>query len=103
MKGLWIWILAGGCGSCGMFYVAAGRYPAYAAEQKAAGQAQPLQNKRGPAAAVAATSSSDAFETTVKPMVRANCIACHNPVKLKGDLIIERFLTMSRSGCTEGT
>lgn len=36
--------------------------------------------------------SADAFETGVKPMIRENCIGCHNAVKLKGDLDLERFL-----------
>jgi hypothetical protein len=35
------------------------------------------------------------FETAVKPMIKANCAGCHNPVKLKGDLDLEQFLTKS--------
>ena len=40
----------------------------------------------------AAVPAADAFETVVKPMIRENCVGCHNEVKLKGDLDLERFL-----------
>jgi mono/diheme cytochrome c family protein len=37
--------------------------------------------------------TSQVFETVVKPMIRQNCASCHNPVKLKGDLDLEQFLS----------
>jgi hypothetical protein len=35
------------------------------------------------------------FENSVKPLIQQNCIGCHNPVKLKGDLDLQQFLTKS--------
>jgi mono/diheme cytochrome c family protein len=35
------------------------------------------------------------YENSVKPLIQQNCIGCHNPVKLKGDLDLQQFLTKS--------
>ena len=93
MKTIWMWILTAGCCACGIYYLVPGHSVAYAAEQKSAGQTQPSQANRSSAAAV--SPSSDGFGTVVKPMIKADCATCHNAVKLKGDLDLERFLTMS--------
>lgn len=102
MKRVWMWILAAGCCSCGIYYAAAGRSPAYAAGQKAPGDAQPAQANDGSVGAEAGNSRSDGFATIVKPMIKADCATCHNSVKLKGDLDLERFLTEQRR-CAERT
>jgi mono/diheme cytochrome c family protein len=38
-----------------------------------------------------------AYETAVKPLIEQNCVGCHNPTKMKGDLDLERFLSKSSS------
>ena len=43
---------------------------------------------------VPAAASAD-FEGAVKPLIQQNCIQCHNPVKLKGDLDLQQFLSKS--------
>ena len=50
-----------------------------------------------PAPSVAADAPLAAadFENSVKPLIQQNCIGCHNPVKLKGDLDLQQFLTKS--------
>jgi hypothetical protein len=42
-----------------------------------------------------ASPTADVFESGVKPMLRENCVGCHNPVKLKGNLDLERFLSQA--------
>lgn len=41
----------------------------------------------------AATLPASKFETALKPLLKANCISCHNPADLEGDLDLEKFLT----------
>jgi len=38
------------------------------------------------------TTGAAEFETQLKPMIKANCVSCHNAVKLKGDVDLEKFL-----------
>jgi mono/diheme cytochrome c family protein len=54
-----------------------------------AGAQQPTQTPLAPSAA------TDEYETAVKPLIEQNCAGCHNPVKLKGDLDLQQFLTKS--------
>jgi hypothetical protein len=54
------------------------------------------KNQTGAARTYAKKTSDDnsqVFETVVKPMIRQNCASCHNPIKLKGDLDLEQFLS----------
>ena len=32
------------------------------------------------------------YENALKPLIQQNCVGCHNPVKLKGDLDLQQFL-----------
>jgi mono/diheme cytochrome c family protein/PAS domain-containing protein len=41
------------------------------------------------------TASANDYETAVKPLIQQNCVGCHNPDKLKGDLDLQPFLTKS--------
>ena len=45
------------------------------------------------------TAQPDPYETAVKPILRANCVGCHNPDKLKGDLDLQQFLSVSGADC----
>jgi hypothetical protein len=42
-----------------------------------------------------AGTDSPGFDVAVKPLIKANCITCHNAKALKGDLDLEQFLSQS--------
>jgi len=47
-----------------------------------------------PVSGIAAV-SGDVFEEVVKPVIQNSCGKCHNPVAMKGELDLKRFLTMT--------
>jgi mono/diheme cytochrome c family protein len=115
MRNRWSWLAAAGC------VVVAASYPAVEIRARAAGavpsavqpvaQAAPVQpaaaksvpSKADPAApltaagnAAATAARSDAvYESAVKPLLQQNCVGCHNPTKMKGDVDLQQYLTKS--------
>jgi mono/diheme cytochrome c family protein/PAS domain-containing protein len=91
------WLMAASACVGGGCYVANSASDLYAAQPPSVSQSSE-PSSTGPVAALSASDRDravpvDAYQTAVKPLIQQNCAGCHNPVKLKGDLDLEQFLT----------
>jgi mono/diheme cytochrome c family protein/PAS domain-containing protein len=83
------WVLSAGlCRSLG------GGISAYASPQQTTAVAGSSASS-SPAAQIPEALTAADYENAVKPLIEQNCVGCHNPVKLKGDLDLQLFLSKS--------